>query len=176
MRRTLLVALDDSPSSHEAARFVSDFFAGDEVLGINVAEFPRTWIAPGIGYGMVFPPFPVDVPIGDGPVVHDEVTDRAVADAQELAARELAATGLVEATPVAATGDPVAAIVRAAAEYHADLIVVGGDDAGLLGRLLDRSVTRALLREARCPILVVPAPQDEDRDVDGDEGRAPDPG
>jgi nucleotide-binding universal stress UspA family protein len=168
--------LDDSPSSHAAARFVCDYFEGDDVLGINVAELPRTWIAPGIGYGMVFPPYPVDVPIGGGPVVYDGVTDLAVADARELAARELAATGLVEAMPVPATGDPVEAIVRAAAEHHADMIVVGRDDTGLLGRLLDRSVTRALLREAHCPILVVPAPQDEDKHENEEEGEAADPG
>ncbi len=83
---------------------------------------------------------------------------------------ELADTGLADATPVAGAGDPVTAIVRAPTEHHADLIVVGGDDAGLLGRLLDRSVAHALLREARCPILVVPAPEDEADDDAGDGG------
>ncbi len=162
MVHTLLVALDDSPSSHEAARFVHDFFAGDEALGINVAELPRAWIAPGIGYGVVFPPFPAEVPIiVDGAIVDEAVTERAVSDAHELAARELADTGLSDATPVAATGDPVTAILRAAAEHHVDLIVVGADKTGLLGRLLDRSVAHALLRRARCPILVVPAPHDD---------------
>jgi len=162
MGHTVLVALDDSAGSREAARFVREFFEDDEVLGINVAEYPHTWIAPGIGYGVVFPAFPVEVPT----VMDEGGTERAVADARERAARELAETGLDQATPIAATGDPVAAIVRAATELDADLIVVGGDDAGLLGRLLDRSVARALLREARCPILVVPVPEEAPEEAD----------
>jgi nucleotide-binding universal stress UspA family protein len=149
---------------------VASVFTDAEVLGINVAELPRSWIAPGIGYGVVFPPFPVEVPTAAEGPISGEGAERAVAEAQDLAARELAATGLDDATPVASAGDPVAAIVRAATEHHADLIVVGGDDSGLLGRLLDRSVAHALLREARCPILVVPAPDDEAEDDSGDGG------
>ncbi len=159
MKRKMLVALDDSESSHEAARFVRDFFGDDdtEVLGVNVAEYPQPWIAPGIGYGVVIPPFPVDVP--------DQLSTvpeaRAITEARSHAAAALAESGLDDASALGAVGDPVAAIVRAAEETDADLIVVGGDDAGFLGRLLDRSVARALLRESRCPVLVVPSSADE---------------
>jgi nucleotide-binding universal stress UspA family protein len=46
--------------------------------------------------------------------------------------------------------------VTAAAQFDVDVIVVGGDEGGFFGRLLDHSVARALLRDARRPVLVVP--------------------
>ena len=76
--------------------------------------------------------------------------------ARDEAAAVLERTGLTDATAMGAVGDPVQAIVTAAAEFDVDVIVVGGDEGGFLGRLLDHSVARALLRDARRPVLVVP--------------------
>ena len=50
-----------------------------------------------------------------------------------------------DAEAIGAVGDPVASIVDAAREHDVDLIVVGGDEVGFIGRLLDHSVARALL-------------------------------
>jgi nucleotide-binding universal stress UspA family protein len=145
-----LVALDDSETSLHAAEVVRDLFDGAdvEVLGINVASNPQAWIAPGVGYGMVMPVFPTRTV-----VAAEEV---AVNRAEEHAAAALSEHGLPEATPLGALGDPATAIVAAADSYGVDVVVVGGDDAGFLGRLLDHSVSRALLRDAGRPVLVVP--------------------
>lgn len=157
MSPKVLVAVDDSETAHEAARFVSDLFrsAEVEVLGVNVAPRPRPWIAPGIGYGMVMPVFPP--PAAEIAVVDD---DDLAHDARSRAAQTLCESGLDDAAAIGAVGDPVDAIVTAALDHDVDLIVVGGDDRGFLGRLLDRSVARALLREAGLPVLVIPPATD----------------
>ncbi len=163
MTRRILVALDDSRSSQRAAAFVSEFFAPAtdiEVLGVNVAELPQPWIAPGLGYGVVMPPFAA----GSMPAVgREHGAQRIEEEAEDQASQMLEANDLSSAQSLGAVGDPVAAIVAAAREHDVDLIVVGGDEAGFLGRLLDRSVTRGLLREARRPILVVPTADDDVR-------------
>jgi nucleotide-binding universal stress UspA family protein len=150
MKHKVLVALDDSETSLHAAGVVRDLFddADVEVLGINVASNPQTWIAPGVGYGMVMPVFPTTTA-----VAAEEV---AASRAEEHAAAALSESGLAEATPLGALGDPVGAIVAAADSYAVDVVVVGGDDAGFFGRLFDHSVSRALLRDAGRPVLVVP--------------------
>jgi nucleotide-binding universal stress UspA family protein len=145
----VLVALDDGEASVRAAEAVREFF-GDtdvEILGINVAANPQTWVAPGLGYGMVAPVFPS--------ATTQAAEEVAVDRAQEQAAAALSESGL-EATPLGAVGEPVSAIVAAADRHDVDVIVVGGDEAGFLGRLFDQSVPRALLRDARRPVLVVP--------------------
>jgi nucleotide-binding universal stress UspA family protein len=150
MVHRVLVALDDSESSAHAAGVVRDLFgdADVEVLGINVASNPQSWIAPGIGYGMVAPVFPT--------ATAQAAEDVARTQAAEHAAAALSESGLDDATPLGALGDPVGAIVSAADAYEVDVIAVGGDDASFLGRLFDQSVSRALLRDAGRPVLVVP--------------------
>jgi nucleotide-binding universal stress UspA family protein len=60
-------------------------------------------------------------------------------------------------------GDPVAEILRAAAETRSDLIVMGTHGRTGLGRLLMGSVAEQVLRKAACPVLTVrhPFPGDE---------------
>jgi nucleotide-binding universal stress UspA family protein len=52
-------------------------------------------------------------------------------------------------------GPPAEAILRAARRHRADAIVVGSQGLGLLGRLFLGSVSWAVVRGARCPVLVV---------------------
>jgi nucleotide-binding universal stress UspA family protein len=54
------------------------------------------------------------------------------------------------------SGDPVAAIVRLAAELKPDLIVVGSHQRGALERFLVGSVSDGIVRRAVAPVLVVP--------------------
>ena len=54
-----------------------------------------------------------------------------------------------------ALGDPAEKILELAESRDADLIVVGTREAGLLGRLLDPSVSGAVQRKAHCDVLVV---------------------
>jgi len=53
-------------------------------------------------------------------------------------------------------GDPVDAIVRAAADHGADLIVMGTHGRSGMDRLLLGSVAESVLRRAPCPVLTVP--------------------
>jgi nucleotide-binding universal stress UspA family protein len=66
----------------------------------------------------------------------------------------LAGRGLdVEYQP--AIGEPADAITEVAERRQADLIVVGTRSPGAVERLLGHSVSHAVLRDARCNVLVV---------------------
>ena len=53
-------------------------------------------------------------------------------------------------------GPMVEKILEKASEHEADLIVMGSHGHGALYELLVGSVTSGVLREAKCPVLVVP--------------------
>lgn len=53
-------------------------------------------------------------------------------------------------------GVPADAIVNAAREWHADLIIAGTHGRGGLERLILGSVTESILRHAPCPVLALP--------------------
>lgn len=79
------------------------------------------------------------------------------------ASRETAAQGLVtrgRAAGVRVTfliwdGDPGQSIVDAAASEQVDLVVVGSHGRGAVGRFFIGSVSEFVVRNARCPVLVV---------------------
>jgi nucleotide-binding universal stress UspA family protein len=73
---------------------------------------------------------------------------------QQLAVR----AGGVEVETRLAEGNPVAAVLHAAAELHADLVVMGTHGWTGLRRLLMGSVAEAVLRQAPCPVLTVRTP------------------
>ncbi len=54
-----------------------------------------------------------------------------------------------------AIGEPADALVEVAEKYGPDLIVVGTRDPGAVQRMLGQSVSQAVLRQARCNVLVV---------------------
>lgn len=56
---------------------------------------------------------------------------------------------------VAATGNPVAEILRVAAEAKADLIVMGTHGRSGLSRMVMGSVAEGVLRESACPVVTV---------------------
>lgn len=76
----------------------------------------------------------------------EKVLDRA---AGELKAK---VTRLTRSMP---TGHPAREIVAAAASFDADLVVVGARGLGGMKRLLLGSVSERVLRDARCPVLIV---------------------
>jgi nucleotide-binding universal stress UspA family protein len=61
----------------------------------------------------------------------------------------------LQTTPILRCGDPSIEIARAAIEYGADLLIVGGPSHHRLGRLLLGSVDEALLDEVHCSVLVI---------------------
>jgi len=100
---------------------------------------------------VTLPSFTLDVP----PVrefkrsVLDEA--RGIVDGARVA---LAPRGFAIETDVA-VGDPKAEIVRMAEEWGADLVVLGARGLGPIKRFLLGSVSSAVARHARCPVLVV---------------------
>jgi nucleotide-binding universal stress UspA family protein len=64
----------------------------------------------------------------------------------------------VELEYVLGEGDPVTAILEAAAEHHSDLIVLGSHGRRGLQRLLHGSVAEEVIRRSTCPVLVVKMP------------------
>ena len=52
-------------------------------------------------------------------------------------------------------GDPADAILAAAEREHADLIVVGTEEPGVVSRLLGLSISENVQRRAHCDVLIV---------------------
>jgi len=63
----------------------------------------------------------------------------------------------LKVTSLVIQGYAVEKIVDEAKKHHADLIVMGSHGHGLLHTLLVGSVTEGVLRNATCPVLVVPS-------------------
>jgi len=53
------------------------------------------------------------------------------------------------------TGDPASEVVATAIGYDTDLVVVGARGLGGMARLLLGSVSEKVLRDAKCPVLIV---------------------
>ncbi|HVA37343.1 MAG TPA: universal stress protein [Candidatus Dormibacteraeota bacterium] len=70
------------------------------------------------------------------------------------AAKRAADAGVAAETDVL-DGDPVASILDAAREHHADLILMGSHGRGGLARAMLGSVTEGVLRKSSVPVLVV---------------------
>ena len=77
-------------------------------------------------------------------------------DAKALLARIAGHLGSRRPAPeFVPVGDAAAEIVKTATDWPADLIVIGSHGRGRIERALLGSVADAVLRDARCPVLVV---------------------
>ena len=76
--------------------------------------------------------------------------------AERLIQQTIAPSSLTTAKVVVRVGEPVAVILRVAAESHADLIVLGRHQRKGLGRLFSPSVGNKIIHRAPCPTLVAP--------------------
>ncbi len=72
----------------------------------------------------------------------------------------------VKVEEVIGHGDAAAEIVRVAEEHEVDLIVISSHGRTGLGRIIFGSTAEAVVRHARCPVLVVKPPPEEE---EGDE-------
>jgi nucleotide-binding universal stress UspA family protein len=148
----ILVAVDESEGARRAAEFTNEFFGvlDVETLVLNVAATPVPWF-PGVGGGVVGPYAWRQVPVG----APGEPVAELMIEARDQAGHVAAASGVEDADPIAEVGDPVDAIRATAVAEDVDLIVVGTSDKGWWRRLLEGSVSDALVRSAECPVLVV---------------------
>ena len=62
------------------------------------------------------------------------------------------------------SGDPVAALIEAASEHAASMVIVGRPEQGIgatLGHIVSGAVARGLIRRSPRPVVVVPSSADD---------------
>ncbi len=148
---TVLLAIDEGEHSIYAAEKARELF-GDSAtyLAVNVADRPVLW-ASTAAWGGVYPYVP------PYPLVTEDLTETlsdAEKEARRTAQQASAAAGVV-AEPLGDVGDAPTAILDAADEHGADVIVVGTSDKGWWRRLVEGSVAQEVIRESNRPVLVV---------------------
>jgi nucleotide-binding universal stress UspA family protein len=168
---TVLIAVDASDSSVRAVETAHRLFGDADYLLLNV----------GAGSYVPIAIFPSEVgmigPLAWAPMVHphaaagDVREDTVVSevssdeDVAETIAKQIGEEGgLPDATALGVVGDPAGSIIDVAVEHSADVIVVGTHERGWLTRLLTSSVADEVRRESPIPVLVLPRPDEDERD------------
>ncbi len=114
-------------------------------------------VVPAVGYTGLAEP----MPIAD---ISEQLEDSAERELPRLTDREECAGLNVE--EIIVHGDAAAEIVRVAAEREVDLIVISSHGRTGLGRIIFGSTAEAVVRHARCPVLVVkPAEQEKEEEA-----------
>jgi nucleotide-binding universal stress UspA family protein len=147
----ILLAIDDSPSSRAAVAAVIGQFRPDaaEVHVLNVVEWPKG--------------LPLSISFGEGPTAAADLIasrNQAFRDAEAMtsrAARQLLAAGFQTKAEVVA-GAAREAILEYAANWPADMIVIGSHGRKGLDKLLLGSVSEHVVRRAACSVQVVRHP------------------
>ncbi len=134
--RVIVVGFDGSPAAERALTRAAEL-AGDGGKVVLLAASRR------LESGGV-----VDEPIieGSSPDERDAVLDRGTAALRERG---------VEPQVVAADGEPAEALVQAARDADADMIVVGSTGSDYVARALLGSTAETVVRRAPCDVLVV---------------------
>jgi nucleotide-binding universal stress UspA family protein len=135
--KTIVLGYDDSESAARALGRVTELAKAFDASVVAVSVAPV--LAPaahGVG--------PID-PV-DPPELHREQLAHARAVLEELGIKAEYDVGI---------GDPADGIIAAAGERHADMIVVGTSEPGLISRLLGLSVSENVQRRAHCDVLIV---------------------
>ena len=140
--KRILVATDGSVSSTEAVQFGVELAAEHAAELIFVHVVPVLDVVPATGFGI-------------GGAFPHEVTkvDRSLLDDAAAVAME---HGVVSTTALV-RGDTVEEILGYADLHDVDVIVVGSRGQGAVAATLLGSVSRAVLRESRRPVVVVRA-------------------
>jgi nucleotide-binding universal stress UspA family protein len=148
----ILVAVDRTEGSRRAAEFVDRFFAGMDVgiTAVNVTRGPVDAVR-SVPFGAVFPWGPGGLYMAGDRAAWEEAAVREQQAGEAVALAQAPAGADVEVV----FGEVVEAILGAADDENADLIVVGSNDKGFLQRLLGGSVSEELARKAPRPVLIV---------------------
>jgi nucleotide-binding universal stress UspA family protein len=146
----VLFAIDRSPGARDAEDILRTWPVFDDVAMrvVSVDSAPSTWTE---GVESEFDTRAND-DFGDDPA-------GAIANPLDVAQRcadRLRATGR-EAESVHRTGEPAAAIIRAARQWNADLVVLGSSGRSGLGRVLPGSVARHVLHATHASVLIARA-------------------
>lgn len=136
----VLIAIDGSPSAQEAVDFGLELAAEQDAVATFVLVVPALDVVPAAGFGLM------------GATPH-HASEKELEPLEH--ARELAEEAGVRAHTRLLRGEPVDEIVAFADVIDADLIVVGSRGHGAFTSALLGGVSRAILREARRPVLVV---------------------
>jgi len=140
----ILIAVDQSPHSERAVRFVSRMRwpAGSRVIVASVMSPPLSPPVAGVDAGVS-----LMVEVGADQVA---ATQTLVAQAEdELRAAGIATEGRLP------TGDPREVLLRLVEDERVDLIVLGSHGRTGLAKLLLGSVSSHVVTHARCSVLVV---------------------
>jgi nucleotide-binding universal stress UspA family protein len=153
----ILIAYDGSPSARHAIAEAA------RVLGPRQATVLFVWepvppVPPSDPFGLA-------TPIYD-PAQMDEINETVRGNAEAVAedgARRARDAGLeAEAAIEETRGSVATTILEVAAERGAELIVVGARGHSGVRSLLLGSVSNALVHHATLPVLVIPAPREDD--------------
>ena len=144
----ILVPLDRSPTSEEALRRAASLRARSEGRVTTLHVVP-----PGVVSRAM-----TAVAIASGTLLPDPVDHRVEPTGNEEWRALAHAAGLPDAqlSSEVAFGEPVAEILATARRIGAGLVVMGRRGTGTVRRAVLGSVVDAVLRDAPCPVLVVP--------------------
>ncbi|HZP47336.1 MAG TPA: universal stress protein [Vicinamibacterales bacterium] len=145
----IVLAIDDSPCSDAAVHAVLDRVKPEEteVLVLHAVEWPKH-LSPAMQFAEG--PAAADDVLG----IHEEARRRGRL-LVERACAALLQSHFSACSEVRDEGDARAVILDRAAEWRADLIVVGSHGRRGLDRWLLGSVSDAVVRHARCSVAVV---------------------
>ncbi len=139
--KKILIATDGSPAARDAVQVGLEFVAEQDAEAIFVHVAPGYDVLPAHAFGV------------NSAMAH-RLTDHDRAPLLEAA--KTASDYGVPATTKLLVGNPADEIVAYADSNDVDLIVVGSRGHGAIASALLGSVSHAVLREARRPVLVVP--------------------
>jgi nucleotide-binding universal stress UspA family protein len=150
----VLIAFDGTPASRKALRAAAELFAPRLAVvvvvweagrGFELANLPSLGLDTGLA--------PLD--LRTAAKLDQQLYDAARRLAQQGAALAREAGLAAEARTVADEGDVADTLVRVAGELAAQVLVVGAHGHGALSELLLGSTSRAVVKHAPCPVLVV---------------------
>ena len=156
--KNLLVAIDFSKSSdavvREASRLAKQLNA--KLWLLHAAPNEAAPLAIETSQFSDYSPEVVTMP-GDVQMARDISAEELKREHRELQhiSANLRADGL-EAQALLAKGSPAPTICEKALEHNAEMIILGSHGHGILHKALLGSVSEAVLRHARCNVLIVP--------------------
>ena len=139
--KRILIATDGSEPAREALEFGLDLAAEQDAWTVVAHVVPTIDVVPYSNFGFMAPALPHEIGDDDRKILRE--------------AAELAAAKGIKVRTELLRGDPAAQIVAYADLMDADLIVVGSRGHGAITSALIGSVSRAVLRESRRPVLIV---------------------